>query len=99
MVQEGRGSQIIRGHTFSKSLLSVPIDRGFKPDIGFSDRTCLIYSRLSWQVASCLSVDMTVYTALRNITRHNRRGIQNKDGIIADNISGPFQSHVSVILT
>ena len=33
-------------HTFSKSLLSISIDRGFKPDIGFSDRTCLSLSEL-----------------------------------------------------
>ena len=36
----------MRVHTFSKSLLSIPIDRGFKPDIGFSDRTCLSLSEL-----------------------------------------------------
>ena len=39
----------MRVHTFSKSLLSIPIDRGFKPDIGFSDRTCLSLSEL-WEL-------------------------------------------------
>ena len=37
---------MIRVHTFSRSLLSIPIDRGFKPDIGFSGRTCLSLSEL-----------------------------------------------------
>ena len=50
---------MIRVHTFSRSLMSIPIDRGFKPDIGFSDRTCLSLSELrelvmdreAWQAA------------------------------------------------
>ena len=59
----------MRVHTFSKSLLSIPIDRGFKPDIGFSDRTCLSLSELR---------ELVPFRELRNMREKKKKPISER---------------------
>ena len=62
---------MIRVHSFSKSLLSIPIDRGFKPDIGFSDRTCLSLSELPELVMDREAWRAAIHGVAKSQTRLN----------------------------
>ena len=60
---------MIRVHTFSRSLMSIPIDRGFKPDIGFSDRTCLSLSELRELVMDRAAWHAVIHGVAKSRTR------------------------------